>query len=73
MEKIIVITQDDFDNFKNELITEIKSIFESNIKKQQWMRSKNVRKMLGISDAKLQNMRVNKTIPAYFLDGTWFY
>lgn len=73
MEKIIVITKEDFDNFKNELLTEIKSLFESNIKKQQWIRSKDVREMLGISDAKLQNMRINKTIPAYYLDGTWFY
>ena len=29
--------------------------------------------MLGISDGTLQSLRVNKTIPAYRLDATWFY
>lgn len=73
MDKIIVITQADFENFKHDLLNEVKSIFEANIKKTQWMRSKEVREMLGISDAKLQTMRINKTFPAYFLDGSWFY
>jgi hypothetical protein len=73
MGKIIVITQEDFENFKQELLIEVKSLFESNIKKTQWIRSKEVREMLGISDAKLQNLRINKTIPAYNLDGTWMY
>lgn len=77
MDKIIVISKEDFDIFKQELLNEIKILFENNIKnnqtKIQWMRSKDVREMLGISDAKLQTMRINKTIPAYYLDGSWFY
>lgn len=39
----------------------------------KWLRSKGVRKMLGISDSTLQNMRINGTIPAYKLGTTWFY
>jgi len=73
MEKIVVITKDDFDQFKQELLTEIKTIFDKNIKKAQWIRSKDVREMLGISDATLQTLRINRTIPAYKLDATWFY
>ena len=38
-----------------------------------WLRSKNVRVMLGISDSTLQTMRINKTIPAYKFGSTWFY
>ncbi len=38
-----------------------------------WLRSSNVREMLGISDSTLQTMRINKTIPAYKLGSTWFY
>lgn len=39
----------------------------------KWLRSKDVRKMLGISDSTLQTMRIKRTIPAYKLDTTWFY
>ena len=39
----------------------------------KWLRSKDVRKMLGVSDSTLQTMRIKGTIPAYKLDTTWFY
>lgn len=73
MEKIVVITKEDFDHFKQELLTEIRAIFDTKIKKTKWIRSKEVREMLNISDATLQTLRINKTIPAYRLDSTWFY
>lgn len=45
------------------------------IKKEnlKWVRSKDVREMLGISDSTLQTMRIKGTIPAYKLGSTWFY
>lgn len=73
MEKGIVITKEDFDNFKEKLLAEVKAIFETNIKREKWICSKDVREMLGISDATLQTLRINKTILAYKLDATWFY
>ena len=39
----------------------------------KWLRSKDVRNMLRISDSTLQSMRINGTIPAYKLGTTWFY
>lgn len=39
----------------------------------KWIRSKDVREMLGISDSTLQTMRIKGTIPAYKLGPTWFY
>ena len=39
----------------------------------RWLRSKDVREMLGISDSTLQTMRIKGTIPAYKLGPTWFY
>lgn len=39
----------------------------------KWLKSKDVRMMLGISDSTLQTMRINGTIPAYKLGPTWFY
>lgn len=39
----------------------------------RWMRSKQVRQMLGISDSTLQTMRINGSIPSYKLGSSWFY
>jgi excisionase family DNA binding protein len=39
----------------------------------KWLRSRDVRKMLGISDSTLQTMRISGTIPAYRLGSSWFY
>lgn len=39
----------------------------------KWLRSKDVRKMLGISDSTLQTMRINGSIPSYKLGSSWFY
>ncbi|MEI7829696.1 MAG: helix-turn-helix domain-containing protein [Prolixibacteraceae bacterium] len=39
----------------------------------KWLRSKDVRGMLSISDSTLQTMRINGTIPAYRLGPSWFY
>lgn len=44
-----------------------------NPKLVKWMRSRDVRKMLGISDSTLQNMRIIGAIPAYKLGSSWFY
>lgn len=73
MPEIIVITKEVFDKFKEELIAEVKDLFQKNIKRGQWLRSSDVRDMLGISDSTLQTMRINKSIPAYKIDATWFY
>lgn len=39
----------------------------------RWLRSKDVRQMLGISDSTLQTMRINGSISAYKLGASWFY
>jgi excisionase family DNA binding protein len=39
----------------------------------RWLRSKEVRTMLGVSDSTLQTMRIKGVIPAYKLGSSWFY
>ena len=39
----------------------------------RWMRSREVREMLSISDSTLQTLRINGSIPAYRLGSSWFY
>ena len=48
-------------------------MMKSDEKPITWLRSSNVREMLGISDSTLQTMRINKILPAYKLGTTWFY
>lgn len=39
----------------------------------KWLRSKDVRTMLGISDSTLQTLRINGSIPTYRLGSSWYY
>lgn len=41
--------------------------------KIKWLRSKDVRKMLGVGDSTLQSFRIKNLIPAYKLGDMWFY
>jgi len=73
MEKLVILTKEELDQFKVELLSEIKQLLEPQGKRAQYIRSADVRKMLNISDSTLQTMRINGTIPAYKLDSSWFY
>jgi len=66
------ITKEDLEKFKNEIIKEINSGNQNQIQKK-WLRSAEVREMLGISPGTLQNMRINGTIPFTKIGTTLFY
>ena len=57
-------------NLKNEF-TDLKQNAEE--KKVKWLRSRDVRKMLGIGDSTLQSFRIRGLIPAYKLGDMFFY
>jgi len=66
------ITKDDLEKFKNEIIKEVNS-GKYNQKQKKWLRSAEVREMLGISPGTLQNLRINGTIPFTRIGSTLFY
>lgn len=76
-----IITADDLENFKNEIIEELDELkgLMTQIKPQPkeedivWLKSHNVQRMLGISPGTLQNLRVNGTIPYSKIGGVIFY
>jgi len=70
--EILVLSKEELDSFKNELLSEIKKLSDEKAK-SEWLRSADVRKMLKISDSTLQTMRINGTVPAYKLGTTWLY
>lgn len=69
-----LITKEDLQLFKNELITEIKTILSNNSPQQKkWLKSWEVREILGISRGTLQTMRDNGTLQATPVGGLMFY
>lgn len=70
-----IITTDHLREFKVELLQEFRKILKEDHcqSEKKWLRSSEVKKMLGISTGTLQNMRINGTIPFSKVNGTLFY
>lgn len=70
-----IITTEDLLEFKSDLIEEIKVIAKDlkNNGGKKWLRSRDVKKMLGISHGKLQLMRNKGDLPFTRVGGVIFY
>jgi hypothetical protein len=70
-----LLTRADLDQFKSELIEEIKTLLsQSNqLISRPWLRSSEVRKMLGVSSGTLQNLRINGSLPFSKIGGIVYY
>ncbi|WP_345953029.1 helix-turn-helix domain-containing protein [Mucilaginibacter sp. PAMB04168] len=75
MVAIEIITKEDLMAFKADLLNEIKHLLNNTqlSDKRQWLKSKEVRELLGISASTLQNLRVNGTMSFTRIGGTVFY
>ena len=72
--QIEVVTQQDLQRFQQELLKQISELMGQNDSPKKWLRSAEVREMLGgISDGTLQNLRINGTIPYTKLGGITYY
>ncbi len=70
-----IITTEDLRAFKAELLEEIERIIKGTNGQptKKWLKSQEVRKLLGISPGTLQNLRVNGTLPYTKVGGVIFY
>lgn len=70
-----ILTIEDLHDFKKELLQELKSLFPNNQpgNQKKWLKSKEVRNMLGISPGTLQTLRINGTIPYSKVGGVIYY
>ena len=70
-----VLTYDDLLSFKKELFDELKSLLENKTPTQpkKWLKSKQVREMLQISNGTLMTLRINGTIPYVRMGGAILY
>ncbi len=78
--EVSIVTQQDLQELKTELITTLQEIKEQLLDNQpqkqaevELLKSHQVQRMLGISPGKLQNLRVNGTIPYSKVGGVIFY
>lgn len=70
-----ILTREDLQQFKTDLFTELKELLSSTTPavQKKWLKSYEVRAMLGISRGTLQNMRTNGTLQATSVGGLMFY
>ncbi|MDB9781521.1 helix-turn-helix domain-containing protein [Winogradskyella sp.] len=68
-----VITKDDLETLKQEIITELKTILSNQTEHKKWLKSADVCKLLTISSGTLQSLRINGTLPYTKMGKTIYY
>jgi len=70
-----ILTTDDLYQFKTELLEDFqKLLFQNGVKPiRKWLKSPEVKKLLGISSGTLQNLRINGTLPYTKMGGLIYY
>jgi hypothetical protein len=69
-----VITMEDLNEFRSLLLKDLKEIMQSKPQQaKQWLKSKEVRKLLNISPGTLQNLRINGTLTYTKVGGIMYY
>ena len=68
-----LVTVQDLQELKAEIISEITQITAKVTAQKEWLRSSEVMEMLSISSGTLQNLRINRDIPFSKMGGTLYY
>lgn len=70
-----IITTEDLREFKMELLDDIKQLLQdqNGTGHKKWLKSPEVRELLGISPGTLQNLRINGTLPYTRIGGVLYY
>lgn len=70
-----IITTEDLMEFKLELLEDIKELLRNGLGQtgKKWLKSNEVRDLLGISPGTLQNLRINGTLPYTKIGGVLYY
>jgi len=70
-----ILTQEDLQKFKTELFAELKTLITNHPTEapKKWLKSYEVRQMLGISRGTLQHLKDNQTLHPTLVGGLLFY
>jgi hypothetical protein len=68
-----IITRQDMECFKNEILQEMRALFQSGVERKSWLKSSDVRKILNCSAGTLQNLRVTGVLRSTKVGGTLYY
>jgi len=70
-----IITPEDLNDFKFDLLNNIEKLIDhkSGTKTIKWLKSPEIRKLLGLSNGTLQNLRINGTLPYTKIGGVIYY
>ena len=68
-----LVTKNDLDNLRDSLLKELRAMMGSVPASKKWLKSSEVREILGCSPGTLQNLRVNGTLEYTKIGGTIYY
>lgn len=69
-----ILTKEDLNDFRILLLDDIRGILQGKTEQtKQWLKSKEVRKLLNISPGTLQTLRINKTLSYTKIGGIIYY
>jgi hypothetical protein len=69
-----IITMEDLQQFRLQLLADLKVLVrQQNQTTRQWLKSAEVRKMLGISHGTLQNLRIKSILPYKKIGSIMYY
>ena len=69
-----ILTKQDLNEFRTLLLNDIREILQGKTEQtKQWLKSKEVRKLLNISPGTLQTLRINKTLSYTKIGGIIYY
>lgn len=72
--EIDIVTKKDIEELKKQILDAIASCFvKQSSEEREWLRSKEVRKMLNISYGSLQNLRIKKLLNPTKIEGVYYY
>jgi hypothetical protein len=71
--EVNLMTKQDLQEFKEELLSEMKRMIEGQPKIKKWLKSHEVKNILGCSDSTLQNLRMNGTLEFGRVGGTVYF
>lgn len=73
--KLDILTKEDLDAFRKQLLADIETLISKTdqVNKKTWLRSSEVKQLLGISSGTLMNLRVKGVLRASKVEGVYFY